>query len=235
MATTPSATYPLPKSPSPAQQLAAAEETISAEGPTDLQIFTDGSTLNGTEKGKAGVVVFRGNTLIHFWDAPTGTFSSSFQAEDTALIAAISWLEQNDDWFSVSIITDCKSLLPPFSNPNITDPSLLSLNTSIAAFYPTKNIRLIWVPGHCNLPGNDLADELAKLGSALPQLTTLLDTQTRFAIIRKSCKFLLSTYPRLIYLTVSRPNPKEESQLSKKDLENLIRFWSGHHPALKRW
>ena len=65
------------------------------------------------------------------------------------------------------IITDCKSLLQALSNPNITNPSLLSFNTSIAAFYPTKIIWLIWVSGHCNLPGNVLADEQAKLGSVL--------------------------------------------------------------------
>ena len=104
------------------------------------------------------MVVFRRNTLIHFWHAPTGTFSSSFQTEKTSLITAISWLEQNDDWFSASIITDFKSLLQALYNLNITDPSLTFLNTSIVAFYLTKSIRLIRVPG------NELADEQDKLG-----------------------------------------------------------------------
>ena len=149
---------PIPKSAFPAQQLASAEKTIAAGGPTDLHIFTDGSTLNCTENGKNGEVVFIWNTLIHFWHAPSGTFSSSFQAEKTALIAAIFWIEQNDDWFSAFIDTDCKSLLQAHSNPNITDPFLLSLNISIAAFHPIKSIRKIWVTGHCNFPGNDLAD-----------------------------------------------------------------------------
>ena len=162
MATALPATYPLHpqlKPVFPAQQLASAEERIAAEGPNALQLFTDGSTLNRTENTEAEMVVFRGNTLIHFWHVPTGTFSSSFQAEKTVLIAAISWLEQNDDWFSASIITDCKSLLQTLSNPNITDPFLLFLNLSIAAFYQTESIRLTWVPGYSSLPSNNLADE----------------------------------------------------------------------------
>ena len=143
MATTPSASYihftPIPKSAFPLQKLASAKKTIAAEDPTDLQIFTDGSTLNGTENGGAWVVVFRENKLIQSCYAPTGTFSSFCQAMKTALIAAIFWLEQNDDWFSAFIITDCKLLLQACSDPNITDPSLRFLNTSVAAFYPTKS------------------------------------------------------------------------------------------------
>ena len=68
------------------------------------------------------------------WHVPNGTFSSSFQAEKSSLIAALFWLKQKDDWFSVSI-TDCKSLLQALSSPNITDQTPLFLNTSIAAFY----------------------------------------------------------------------------------------------------
>ena len=221
MTTNPSATYPLQphsKVRIPCPELVSAQETIAAEGPTNLQIFTDRSTLIGTENGGTGVVVFRGNTLIQSWHAPTGTFRNSFQAEKTALIAAMSWLEQNDDWFSASLITDCKSLLQALSYPNITDLFLLSLNTSIAVFYPTKNIRLIWVLGHCNFPDNDLADEQAKLDFAFPQTTAPLDSQTRLAIIRRSCKPPPPTHPRRISLTVSRPNPEKESQLSMKDL-----------------
>ena len=169
------------------------------------------------------MVVFRGNTLIHSWHAPTGTFNSSFQAKKTALITAISWLEQNDDWFLASIITDCKSLLQALSNPIITDPSFLFLNTSIAAFYPTKSIQLIWVLGHCNLLGNDFADEQAKLVSAFPQPTVPLDPQTRVAIVRRKCKTPPSTHPRLISLTVFCPNSEEVSRLSKNDLIELIR------------
>ncbi len=92
-----------------ASQLSAAIKTIADRGQTDLQIFTDGSTVEGTSNGGAGLVVIAGESIIHRWHAATGVHSSSFQVEKTAMEKAISWLEKNDDWREALLIYEIAS------------------------------------------------------------------------------------------------------------------------------
>ena len=78
------------KSMSRDQQLAATLSAIEATGPTDIQVYTDGSTHEGTTDGGAGMVVMSGEDIIERWNAPTGRWSSSCQAEKSAMVRAIS-------------------------------------------------------------------------------------------------------------------------------------------------
>ncbi len=73
--------------------VAYSTNNIADRGQTDLQIFTDDSTVEGTSNGGASLVVMAGKAIIHRWHAATGVHSSSFQAEKTAMEKAISWLE----------------------------------------------------------------------------------------------------------------------------------------------
>ena len=51
------------KSMSRDQQLAATLAAIEDTGPTDIQVFTDGSTHEGTTDGVAGMVVMSGEDI----------------------------------------------------------------------------------------------------------------------------------------------------------------------------
>ena len=62
------------------QQLAATLAAMEDTGPTDIQVYTDGSTHEGTTDGGAGMVVMSGEDIIERWHAPTGRWSSSYQA-----------------------------------------------------------------------------------------------------------------------------------------------------------
>ncbi len=72
--------------------------------------------MEGTSNGGAGLIIMAEGAIIHRWHAPIGAQSSSFQAEKTALQAAIAWLEENEDWQKVLIICDCKSLVDAVGN-----------------------------------------------------------------------------------------------------------------------
>ena len=52
------------KSMSRDQQLAATLAAIEDTGPTDIQVYTDGSTHEGTTDGGAGMVVMSGEDII---------------------------------------------------------------------------------------------------------------------------------------------------------------------------
>ena len=67
------------------------------------------------------------------------------------------------------LLTDAKSVLQALENSKKTDynnlkKALMDLQTS------AQEVVLQWIPGHCNIFGNEVADELAKKGSELEQI-----------------------------------------------------------------
>ena len=52
------------KSMSRDQQLAATQAAIEETGPTDIQVYTDGSTHEGTTDWGAGMVAMSGEDII---------------------------------------------------------------------------------------------------------------------------------------------------------------------------
>ena len=222
------------KSMSRGQQLAATLAAIEDTGPTDIQVYTDGSTHEGTTDGGAGMVVMSGEDIIERWHAPTGRWSSSYQAEKSAMVRAISWLVEYEDWQSALVFCDSKSLFETLANSNHPEGDVHRIQSAIAELCKKKEVRILWVPGHCNLRGNELADLEAKLGSESAQPSVPLDSSTRAALIRREERQLSLIHPRLTGLCTTRPREEEEALLQKADRTDLIRFRHGHHPHLRR-
>ena len=77
---------------------------------------------------------------------------------------AIDWVDtQCDPTHRVSIFTDSQSLCMALLNNN---ENLDKMRRKINTMQPRPIIQ--WIPGHCNIPGNDLADSCAKLAGSLP-------------------------------------------------------------------
>ena len=167
------------------QQLAATLAAIEDTGPTDILVYTDGSTHEGTTDGGAWMVVMSGEDIIERWHAPTGRWSSSYKAEKSAMVRAISWLDEYEDWKSVLVLCDSKSLVETLANSNQTDGAVHRIQSAIAELCKKKEVRILWESGHCNLRGNELADLEAKLGSEVAQPSVPLDSSTRAALIRR--------------------------------------------------
>ena len=94
---------------------------------------------------------------------------------------------------------------------------------------------MLWMPGHCNLCGNELADLEAKLGSEVAQPSVPLESSTSTALIRREERQSSLTHPHLTALYTTRPREEEEALLQKADRTDLIRFCCRHHPHLRRW
>ena len=172
------------KSMSRDQQLAATLVAIEDTGLTDIQVYTDGSTHEGTTDGGAGMVAMSGEDIIERWHAPTGRWSSSYQAEKSAMVRAISWLDEYEDWQSALVLCDSKSLVRTLANSNQPDGDVHRIQSEIADLCKKKEVRIMWVPGHCNLRGNKLSDLEEKLGSEVAQPSVPLGSSTRAALIR---------------------------------------------------
>ena len=223
------------KSKSRDQQLAATLAAIENTGPTDIQVYTDGSTHEGTTDVGAEMVAMSGKDNIERWHAPTDRWSCSYQAEKSAIVRAISWLDEYEDWQSALVLCDSKSLVENLANSNQHDGDVHRIQSTIAELCKKKEVRILWMPGHCNLRGNELADLEAKLGSEVVQPSVPLYSSTRAALIRRDERQSSLTHPRLTAFYTTGPREEEEALLQQADRTDLIRFRCGHHPHLRRW
>ena len=169
----PTAMTEVSKSMSRDQQLAATLAAIEDTGLTDIQVYSDGSTHEGTTVGGAGMVVLSGEDIIKRRHAPTGRWSSSYQTEKSAMVRAISCLDEYEDWQSALVLCDSKSLIETFSNSNQPDGDVHRIQSAIAELCKKKDLLILWVTVHCNLRGNELPDLEAKLGSEVAQPSVL--------------------------------------------------------------
>ena len=151
------------------------------------------------------------------------------------MVRAISWLDEYEDWQSVLVLCDSKSLVETLANSNQPDCDVQRIQSAIAELCKKKEVRILWVPGHCNLHGNELADLEAKLGSEVAQPSVPMDSSTRAALIRREERQSSLTHPRLTALYTTRLREEEEAFLQKADRTDLIWFRCGHHPHLRRW
>ena len=153
------------------------------------------------------------------------------------MVRAISWLDDYEDWQSALVLSDSKSLVETIAISNQPDGDVHRIQSAIVERCKKKEVQILWVPGHCNPRGNDLADLEAKLDSEVAQPSVPLDSSTRAALIRREERQSSLTHPRLTALSSTRPREEEEALLQIADRTDLIRFRCGHHPNPhhRRW
>ena len=101
------------------------------------------------------------------------------------MVRAISWLDEYEDWQSALVLCDSKSQVETLANSNQPDGDVHRIQSAIAELCKKKEVRIMWVPGHCNLRGNELADLEAKHGSEVALPSVPLDSSSRAALIRR--------------------------------------------------
>ena len=130
--------------------------------PESLIFFSDGSNKNG--RSGAGIFCEQLELIV---SSPLGQYVSAFQAELFSILECLKFCQtQNFQNRYIFICTDSKSVLQTLNSFVIKSWLVQECSNSLNNLGQINTIKLIWVPGHYGLYGNQCADRLAKLGSS---------------------------------------------------------------------
>ena len=114
--------------------------------------------------------------------------STNFRAEACAILTAAKTLNNSENVSeSIVILSDCKSILQSLLSGEETQ-TLKEIKSELNALQQKTNLTLQWIPSHCNITGNEKADELSKTGSKKTQLSNPISYQESKTIIKSSIK-----------------------------------------------
>ncbi|XP_075990359.1 uncharacterized protein LOC142986010 [Anticarsia gemmatalis] len=137
--------------------------TITTHQITGPQIYTDGSKIEG--KTGAALTWWEKGKETHNSIFSLGCFCTVFQAELFALHKAIEMANTSKEPV-VNILSDSRSSLELLQSSTTTSTLATTIKQHIAeATAEGRAIRLFWLRAHAGTPGNERADELAKLGA----------------------------------------------------------------------
>ena len=173
----------------PSLRNTAAISHLSTLSHRDISAWTDGSVPGRLGQGGAGIHIKCTKcvtaTSLSF---STGLWATSYSAETFALLHALEWCISHSktcNFNSITFFSDSLSVLSTLSTPlpYLTPKSLSNTQSLLNSLSQSKVVHLQWIPGHSSLPGNDLADSLAKAGASVDpssisvSLTPLISSQ----------------------------------------------------------
>ncbi|KAL4143226.1 hypothetical protein QTP88_005583 [Uroleucon formosanum] len=132
--------------------IGAHEPLIQREDNTSTQIYTDASK---TEMG-IGLAIAHLNETKQF---KLNIYNSIYTAEYLALYKGVQLALQIQDT-KIDICSDSLSALANLQSIILSEPLAILISNLLSK--SSKDIQFVWIPGHCNIKGNEKADEAAR-------------------------------------------------------------------------
>lgn len=230
------------KSSLPTVLRTCALETIESYSNTPVQVYTDGSAFNGTTSAGCGAFLKFPTGPDMELSKPCGNPCDNYSAEIQGLISAIETINDNfetgqQEPKDIVIFTDSLSALKALQNLESSISGIDDLALVIDKLLTSYDIKLTlqWIPGHCNLQGNDRADKLAKEGARKEQPDNPCSFNTLRRITKgKSREEWLRRWRdgdtgRVMYREMQEPNPKDDiNSLSRKHQSAIFQLRTTH-------
>ena len=200
---------------------------------SDFVIYTDGSCTGGVKNGGAAAVItdgpFTSPNTIEIVEQKGNTHTCSYEEERRALNLGLDWLLNHPGSKQVTFCTDSLSLLQAMESRH---PDTAEIRTKITR--ACEHADLLFVPGHRDIPGNELADKHAK-NAAVMQGTRgeLVPLRTARTVIRKEITDgpIKHHLAAKFYASVKQDLDDAQSKTRKKAVL-LAQVRSGHHKEL---
>ena len=217
------------------------EEKIGAK---EICCYTDGSLLDG--RAGCGIHTTYSNRVIYNGNFYLGNNTTVFQAEVTAIYKSASWLSRNNYHSkTITFFTDSQACMAAINNLTKKSRTVEKCINALNILGNCNKVHIKWVKAHIGIPGNEVADFLAKKGSTLgeghliemrvPLIKVKRDIE-KFYYNKWSQSWQSWEHARQTKRWFKRPDPNKSKKLMGLNRENLsliIQFLTGHN-KLKR-
>jgi hypothetical protein len=140
---------------------------------------------------------------------------------------AVRWLREQRGWTRAAIVTDSKSLAEAIQGEPGTR-KVAELQEGLWSLHERGGeVDIVWAPGHCGLPGNERADEMARLGSEMEQQEVEVDGATRAAVIRRTIGSARAIAHDRLAEVYRAPIRRVEEEMDRGKRTMLARFRTG--------
>ena len=239
----PSLPTPISKEDPPDKKKQATLDHLATLPPADLEMWTDGSCRDGFEFGGAGAIIkpvtinLPEDTELEL-RAGGGRYCSSYRTEMVAIRLGLRWAEDHltllPQGAEIRILSDSQSSIRCLEG----GPSRQTYKIACEIWRILKDISsggrthitFQWVPGHCDLRGNEEADSAAKNAQILCHEAPI-DLSTAEAIISRNAQHYYRTqlkeHAAVNIMKRSPPNLDKEANLTKYERRVVSQLRTG--------